>query len=99
MKILVLNKQTFFDISLITTGVSDNALKIAEFNSLNPSDGIPPGTSIEIPEGLTIDEQVKAYYQTYKLRPATDITQETIDLIIGCSGIGCWAIGVDFKVS
>ncbi|CAA0158164.1 hypothetical protein [Tenacibaculum maritimum] len=99
MKILVLNKQSFFDLSLIATGDANNALEIASFNSKNPSEFLSPGATIEVPENLTINEQIKDYYATNKLRPATAIGKDEIDIIQGCQGIGCWAIEVDFIVS
>ena len=98
MKIIALNKQTFFDISVIATGVSDNALFIAQYNSKNPSSEIEPGTEILIPESVVYEEGVKAYFDAYKIRPATGFSAAQKEILTGCEGIGCWVIGGDFVV-
>lgn len=97
-KVIVLSRQSFFDLALIFSGNRDNAFLIAKENQMNPSNELEPGSEILIPEGIIQNRESLEYYDFKKVLPATALTQGDKDLIIGCEGIGCWAIDVDFKV-
>lgn len=99
MQIIVLNKQSFLDIAILTTGLAVNASLIARANNKAPSEVIETGDKIIIPENVIYNKDHLNYYQAKKILPATALTQTNIDVITGCEGIGCWAIGIDFKVS
>ncbi|CAA0153128.1 conserved hypothetical protein [Tenacibaculum maritimum] len=98
-KVTVLNRQTFFDLSLVFSGKRDNAFLIAKANQKNPSNEIAPGSEIMIPESVIKDREVLEYYNIKNVLPATGLTANQEDIITGCEGIGCWVIGIDFKVS
>ncbi|WBX72888.1 hypothetical protein PG913_08220 [Tenacibaculum pacificus] len=95
----VLDNQTLLDIAIQTTGTPLSALLIAKANNLNPSNSLVEGSCILIPLKLIKDQDIYQYYNNNEIIPATALTQTNIDAIIGCEGIGCWAIGIDFKVS
>ena len=99
MQITILHNQSLLDIATQTTGSPLNALLIAQINGLNPSENLVFGSNILIPDELLKDEDIFRYYQKNTILPATALTQSNIDKITGCKGIGCWAIGIDFKVS
>lgn len=98
-KVIALYNQSLFDLSVQLTGVAFNALEIALVNNINPTDQLVPGQDYEVPAAVVSDEDVLRYYQANSLFPASSLTTEVIQDIIGCEGIGCWAIGIDFKVS
>nr|BFF39080.1 hypothetical protein BACY1_08850 [Tenacibaculum mesophilum] len=99
MLVTVLNNQSLFDLAMQLTGDAMNALEMAKDNGLNPSENLVPGVDLKVSEGLVKDEGILQYYKNNAIRPATGLTQSNIDDIIGCEGIGCWAIEIDFKVS
>ncbi|MEQ3500592.1 hypothetical protein ABMY20_12615 [Tenacibaculum sp. SSH1-16] len=99
MLVTVLNNQSLFDLAVQLTGDAINALELARDNGLTPSDNLVPGVELKVPEELVKDEGILQYYKNNAIRPATGLTKSNIDDIVGCEGIGCWAIGIDFKVS
>lgn len=99
MKVIILSRQSFFDIAIQTTGSALNALLIAKENNLNPSMDLTPGTVITIPENVVREENVFNYYDQNSVIPTTALNEEVVEIITGCEGIGCWAIGIDFIVS
>ncbi|CAA0144709.1 conserved hypothetical protein [Tenacibaculum maritimum] len=98
-KVIVLNKQSFLDISLLATGNHKNALLIAQANDRNPSDEIDAGEEIILPETVIKEKGILDFYIREKVLPATALTQTNIDNVIGCQGIECWAIELDFEVN
>ncbi len=99
IKYQVYQHQSILDVAIQLTGTIDNALWIAKENELNPSDDLTAGMVLIIPYGLVNDIEILKYYILNKILPATALTQGDIDIIIGCEGIECWAIEIDFKVS
>lgn len=99
MTVTVLHNQGYQDLSIQLTGKVANTLLIARANNVDPSEDIIVGEKVIIPAGLINDEDIKRYYQTNEILPATALNKEAIDGIIGCEGIGCWRIGVDFVIS
>lgn len=99
MTVTVFNNQNYQDLSIQLTGTVENTLLIARANNAAPSENIVSGTEIIVPEGLINDDAVLRYYTANNLIPATALTQEDIDKVFGCEGIGCWRIGVDFIIS
>jgi len=97
--VTILNNQSLFDIAVQTTGNAVNALEIAKANSLTPSDELVAGAELEIPSNLISDEDIFHYYKANGILPASALTTNNINDLVGCEGIGCWAIGIDFKVS
>ncbi|WP_233860987.1 hypothetical protein [Tenacibaculum piscium] len=99
IKYQVYEGQSLLDIAIQFTGTPTNALFIAKHNLLNPSDSLMSGIEIEIPDTLKINNEILKYIIRNNIKPATALTQTNMDAITGCEGIGCWAIGIDFKVS
>ncbi|MCT4698089.1 hypothetical protein [Tenacibaculum haliotis] len=99
MQITVLNRQSFLDVAVLITGSVENAFKIANANNKAPSETINAGDKITIPPGVILNKDIVNHYKEEEILPATGLTQEHKDTITGCEGIGCWAIGIDFKVS
>lgn len=97
-KVQIYENQSLLDLAMQTTGEASNAIFIAKANDMAISDEVEAGTELIIPE-LIINDDIKRYYEANKVLPATALTQEQKDEVIGCEGIGCWAIGVDFVVS
>lgn len=98
-KVTILNNQSLFDISVQLTGTALNALELAEANNKVPSVNLIAGEELIVPNTLVTDDDILRYYQANTLLPASALTQQDQDTITGCEGIGCWAIGIDFKVS
>lgn len=98
-KVTILNNQSLFDISVQLTGTALNALELAQANNKVPSVNLIAGEELIVPNTLVTDDDILRYYQANTLLPASALTQQNQDTITGCEGIGCWAIGIDFKVS
>lgn len=71
MQLTALNNQSLIDLAVQVTGKAENYLKIAMANNLVPSEPIPAGTEIKIPEGLEKDTDIVRYYQGNNILPAT----------------------------
>lgn len=98
MTVTVLNNQSLLDLATQTTGEPTNAIFIAQANGIAISDEVKAGAELTIPK-LILNDDIKRYYEANKILPATALTQQQKDEVIGCEGIGCWAIEVDFVVS
>lgn len=99
MTIVVLDNQTFLDISIQYTGNVINAFEIAKYNSLAIDQMLTPGQEIEIPEDLELNENIMDFYKRKGIIPGTALSSENINQINGFDGIGCWIIMQDFIVS
>lgn len=75
MQITALNNQSLIDLSVQLTGKPENFLKIAMANNLVPSEPIPAGLEIVIPEGLEIDTDIVRYYEANGILPATALDE------------------------
>jgi hypothetical protein len=73
MKIKALNNQSLLDVSLQTTGKPENYLKIAMANNLVPSETLPAGLEIAIPDNVEIENEIKRYYNANEILPATEL--------------------------
>ncbi len=72
---------------------------IARPNNVIVDAELPAGFELTIPQNLVNDEDIQRYYKANGILPATALTEQNIQDIVGCEGIGCWTIGIDFKVS
>lgn len=73
MKVTVLNNQSLLDIAIQLTGDPTNAIWLAQHNDFIPSNDIPAGAELEIPEGMVNNEDIKRYYEVNKIKPATGL--------------------------
>ncbi|AQY22969.1 hypothetical protein [Riemerella anatipestifer] len=94
MKTIILHNQSFLDLALQHTGKATNAFAIALANGKSITDDLEAGSEIKITTEAQ-NKDILSYYTAKGIQPATAITE----VVEKCSGIGCWAIGVDFKVS
>lgn len=97
MIIKVLNNQSFLDIAVQHTGSVINAFPIAVANNMSVSEELIPGTVLQVPESVEYDTEIKDYYQSKGLKPASKIEDEKI-AIIPLSGINYWIIEENFIV-
>ncbi|AZZ59145.1 hypothetical protein OKE68_04270 [Riemerella anatipestifer] len=95
MQIIVLHNQSLLDACLQHTGSIEGVFELAMANNLAITDDVQAGTVLQLPEGIKTDRDILSYYTAKGIQPATAITE----VVEKCSGIGCWAIGIDFKVS
>ena len=100
MKAIVLHNQSLLDVAIQHTGDVSNAFLIAKENSLAVSDYIVAGYELIIPNGVAFNRDILNYYNSKKIKPATDITDAgTGDTPEKLGGIGYMEIGRNFKVS
>ncbi|WP_035084254.1 hypothetical protein [Aquimarina latercula] len=98
MKINVIDKQNVFDITLQGYGTITEVFQVALQNGMGITDTIPAGTTIEIPENQqATDPEVLEYYNTYKVRPVTEVSQ-IVQTIEPSKGIGSMIIKETFIV-
>lgn len=95
-RVIVLQDQSWFDVSLQELGSIEGV-----FGLLNPSgdtlDVNPSsGREVKILASAVIIKNNTAWYQQHSIKPATGISAGST-IVIG-SGIGYWAIEVDFEV-
>ena len=93
----VLHNQTLFDFAIQNTGSVINAFEIAKINAISISAVLTVGSELIIPDSIKIDVDIKNYYQSKAIKPATDITQvgepgETPE------GISYWIVNKNFIV-
>jgi len=79
--------QSLLDLSIQSTGLAENYLKIAIANNLVPTDKLSPGKELIIPEGVVVNKDMLRYYQSKGITPATEISNEIID--DGLSDLTC----------
>lgn len=92
----VLKGQNLLDLSIQETGTIENVIKIAEANNMSVTDDIVSGFSIIIPDNVEINNKVKNYFESRKIKPATDVLAEMVNT---GEGIEFWAIETEFIVS
>ena len=83
------------DIVLETAGTLEEAVALAEKNSIALSDDLVAGREL-----LRTSEKEKGIvlrYEAEKIHPATALTAD--DLLLLQEGVGYWRVGVDFEVS
>ena len=84
MTTTVLHNQTLVDVAIQQTGKAENLLKIAMANNLVPTEPIAPGTIIEIPVTVDIDEDIVRFYQANNVMPATALGDDLEALALSC---------------
>ncbi len=95
--ITVLHNQSLMDVAIQRTGNALNAFEIAKANNIGITDILTAGSTIVIPDSIIADVDIKNYYQSKAIQPATDITQtgepgETPE------GISYWILNKNFIV-
>ena len=96
----VLHNQSLLDIAIQWTGSVANVFLIAQANGLAVSDEITPGDELIIPDTVVLDTDIKTYYTSRAIQPATALTTIIDDNTEpSLEGIGYWIIGDDNIIS
>lgn len=97
---IVLHNQSLLDFAIQHTGNVTNAFEIAIANGISISDDISSGSTLIIPDSVVMDVDIRNYYQSKAIQPATAITTSVIDgePETQLEGISYWAIYDDFIV-
>ncbi len=96
----VLHNQSLLDIAIQWTGSVANVFLIAQANGLAVSDELVAGSELTIPDTVVLDTDIKTYYTSRAIQPATAITTIIDDNTEPkLEGIGYWIIGDDNIVS
>lgn len=95
MEMIVLSNQSFLDIAIQHTGTVVNAFAIAAANNMAVSETLIAGSTLIIPETITIDTDIRDYFSSKGIKPATAMTDEAI---LDEFGIGKMKINKTFKV-
>ncbi|MDR1224876.1 MAG: hypothetical protein LBL07_18660 [Tannerella sp.] len=80
MKVKVADRQTFYDLAILYTGLPENAVAIAVANTRGVVDELRAGEEIAIPEGLPAKKAVVDYYAARQLNPATEPEKNKLNL-------------------
>ena len=100
MTAIVLHNQSLLDFAIQHTGSVANVFLIAQANVLSVSDDLEPGTILIIPDTVVLDTDIKTYYTSRAIQPATALTTIIDDNTEPSpEGIGYWIIGDDNIVS
>ena len=93
----VLHNQSLLDFAIQHTGSTQNAFEVAMANNLSITDKLTAGSELIIPVSVAMDVDVKNYYQSKEIQPATDITQhaESEEIL---EGISIWILNQNFIV-
>lgn len=97
MKVKVLHNQSLLDIAIQHTGSVLNAFSIAVANNISISDILIPGTVLSVPSKMDFETEIKDYYTSKGIRPASAIVEENIT-VIPLAGINYWQIEETFEV-
>ena len=97
---IILHNQSLLDFAIQHTGNAQNAFEIAMANGISISDDISSGSNLIIPDSVVMDVDIRNYYQSKAIQPATAITTSVIDgePETELEGISYWAIYDDFIV-
>jgi len=71
----VISGQSLLDLTLQATGDASNLLLIAMANKLVPSDPLPAGLVVVIPDTVKMNTDVVRHYQANGILPATALTE------------------------
>ena len=83
--IKVMNNQSLLDIAIQTTGKMSNFFWIAKENDIVPSNPLPVGTLLVIPEGIERDLEMVAFYARKGIVPATELdAQQQVEVDLTC---------------
>lgn len=94
---IVLHNQSILDFAIQHTGSAHNAFEIAMANNISITDQLTAGNDLVIPVSIVNDVDVKNYYQSKAIQPATDITQYE-DSEENPEGISIWILNQNFIV-
>lgn len=94
-KITPADRQSLLDIAVQTSGSVEAAFDLAAANDVSVSEPLPAGMQIETV--ATIDKLVLERYMARQIRPATELSDEEIE-VAPSGGIGYMGIEVDFMV-
>lgn len=96
--ITVASKQSVLDLALQYCGGLEAAFELARLNDISITDDLSVGQQLAMPAILSKD--VTNYYSVNDICPATAITIDAINEIVGDGeGVEFWAIEYDFIVS
>ena len=97
---IVLHNQSLLDFAIQHTGNVTNAFEIAMANGISISDDISSGSNLIVPDTVVLDTDIKTYYTSRAIQPATALTTIIDDNTEPSpEGIGYWIIGDDNIVS
>uniref|UniRef100_UPI0039A4092B hypothetical protein n=1 Tax=Ornithobacterium rhinotracheale TaxID=28251 RepID=UPI0039A4092B len=94
MQIIVLHKQSLFDVCLQHTGSIAGVFELAKANNLSITDDVQAGQMLELPQALAQDADILSYYTAKNIQPATALEEYTEQL----EGISYWTINQNFVV-
>ena len=96
--ITVAPQQSMLDIALQHAGGAEAVFQLARQNNLSITDDLNVGQ--QLAPATILSKEVTNYYAVHNICPATAITNDTINEILGDGeGIEFWAIEYDFIVS
>lgn len=95
---VTMNGQNLLDIAIQATGDAGEALALALANGLCLTDDLKVGQTVDVPDDIAGDANIRAYYQAKDLHPATGVTQEN-EKEASYEGIEYWGIEYDFEIS
>jgi hypothetical protein len=96
--VIVKDKQTWFDIAVLTNGNAQAAMAIAYLNDRSITDDLVSGEIIKVFPTTFFDNKVVNELAARKAIPASALSK-TAQAELLPEGIGFWTIGVDFIVS
>ncbi len=97
MTAIVLHNQSLLDFAIQHTGSPQNAFEIAMANDMSVTEQLTAGTELIVPETVAMDVDIKNYYSSKAIKPATDITQ-TEEQEETPEGISVWILNQNFIV-
>lgn len=88
--------QSLLDLSIMSYGTLEGLFELSLLNGLAVTDDVATGSPVEVADfdGKLIS--VVDFIEKNNIRPATGFT--AVPIVEPLSGIGYWAIGVDFVV-
>lgn len=98
MQIIILNNQTLQDVAIRYCGTLSALFDIALLNDLSVTDELVPGQNLNIPDKDYGFQEVVNYFEQNTLQPATALTEDTISIIEGLTGIDYWIIEDNFTI-
>ncbi|MFC0344059.1 hypothetical protein [Epilithonimonas hispanica] len=94
---IVLHNQSLLDFAIQHTGSAQNAFEIAMANNMSLTDQLTAGAELTVPGTVAMDLDIKNYYSSKAIQPATDVTVSSDDEQEQ-EGISIWGINNDFIV-
>jgi hypothetical protein len=88
MEVKVLERQSLFDLALQVCGTVEAVFEIADQNGMAVADRLTTGTTLRVLRTQGSNKLISDYYETRKLKPATDMDD-------GGSGSGGGGLQID----